>query len=63
MCIFEQKCINSNTTKVCFKKEDVPKEFKLIEINKYLEKHLRADSIFCYSKEEDQIKLPKDSLD
>ena len=40
-----------------FKKEDLPREFKLIEINKYLKKHLRADPIFYYSKEENHIKL------
>ena len=55
--------LNSNTTKVCLKKKDVPKGFKLIEINKYLEKHLRAGPIFYYSEEENQIKLSVDSLD
>ena len=40
-----------------FKKEDLPREIKLIEINKYLKKHLRADPIFYYSKEENHIKL------
>ena len=55
--------LNSNTTNVCLKKEDVPREFKLIKINKYLEKHLRADQIFYYSKEENQIKLSMESLD
>ena len=30
--------LNSDTIKACLKKEDVLKEFKLIEINKYLEK-------------------------
>lgn len=30
---------------------------KLIEINKYLKKHLRADTNFYYSKEENHIKL------
>ena len=55
--------LNSNTTKVCLKREDVPKEFTLIEINKYLEKHLRVDPIFYYSKEEHQIELSINSLD
>ena len=55
--------LNSNTTNVCLKKEDVPREFKLIKINKYLEKHIRADPIFYYSKEENQIKLSTESLD
>ena len=40
-----------------FKKEDLPREFKLIEINKYVKKNLRADPIFYYSKEENHIKL------
>ena len=54
--------LNSSKTKVCLKKEDVPKEFKLIEINKYLKRHLRVDLVFYYSKEENQIKLSVDYL-
>ena len=55
--------LDTGTIKVWLKKEDVLKEFKFIEINKYFEKHLRADPIFYYSKEENEIKLPIDSLD
>ena len=55
--------LSTDTVKVCLKKEDVLKEFKLIEINKYLEKHLRTDPIFYYSKEENEVKLSIDSLD
>ena len=55
--------LNTDTIKVCLKKEDVLKEFKLIEINKYLEKHLRANPIFHYAKEVNEIKLSIDSLD
>ena len=55
--------LNTDTIKVCLKKEDVLKEIKLIEINKYLEKHLRANAIFYYSKEENEIKLSIGSLD
>ena len=47
----------------CRRLRYVLKEFKLIEINKYFEKHLRVDLIFCYSKEEKEIKLSIDSLD
>ena len=47
---------------ICLKKEDLPKEFKLVDINKYLE-HLKADLIFYYSKEENEMKLSIDSLD
>ena len=55
--------LNTDTIKVCIKKEDVLREFKLIEMNKYLEKHLRADPIFYYSKEENEFKLSIDCLD
>ena len=55
--------LNPDTIKVCLKKGDELKEFKLIEINKYLEKHLKADWIFYYWKEENEIKLSIDSLD
>ena len=55
--------LNTDTIRICLEKEDVLTEFKLIEINKYLEKHLRADPIFYYSKEENEIKLSIDSLD
>ena len=55
--------LNSNAAKVCLKQEDLPKEFKLIEINKYLEKPLRANPISYYLKGENQIKLSVDSLD
>ena len=54
--------LNTDTIKICLKKEDLPKEFKLVEINKYLE-HLKADLIFYYSKEENEMKLSIDSLD
>ena len=55
--------LNTDTIKICLKNEDVLKEFKLVETNKYLEKHLRADPSFYYSKEENEIKLSIDSLD
>ena len=48
--------LNQCVRKVCLKPEDVRKEFKLEEIDKYLEKHhLKADQIFYYSKEEKKI--------
>ena len=40
------------------KKEDLPREFKLVEINKYLE-HLKADPIFYHSKSKKKIKSRK----
>ena len=58
-----RNALNSNKTMLCLKKEDLPNGFKLVEINKYLEKYLEADSIFYYSKEENEIKLSVDSLD
>lgn len=42
---------------------DLPKEFEIIKINKYLEKYLKADPIFYYSKEENRINLSIDWLD
>ena len=57
-----RNALNSDTIKLFLKKEDLPSEFKLIEINKYLEKYLKADPIFYYSKEENEIKLSTDSL-
>ena len=43
-------------------KGDLPSEFKLAEINKYME-HLKADPIFYYSKEKNEMKLYIHSLD
>ena len=54
--------LNTDTIKICLKKEDLLREFKLVEINKYLG-HLKVDPIFYYSKEENEIKLFIDSLD
>ena len=54
--------LNTDTIKICLKKEDLPREFKLVELEKYLE-HLKADPIFYYSKEENEIKLSIGSLD
>ena len=42
------------TIKICLKK-DLPKEFELIKINKYLEKYVKADPMFYYPKEEKKI--------
>ena len=55
--------LNCESTKLCLEKEYVPKKFKLIEMNKYLEKYLKADPIFFYSKEENEIKSSIDSPD
>ena len=36
--------------KVCIKEKNLPKEFKLIEVDNYLEMYLRADPTFFNSK-------------
>ena len=43
--------------KVCLSERDVPKEFKLLEIDKYLKIFLKADPIFFYSKENNSINI------
>ena len=58
-----RNALNFDTIKLCLKKADLPREFKLVAIDKYFEKHLRADPIFYYSKEDNEIKLSIDSLD
>ena len=55
--------LNCDTIKLCLKKEDLPGEFELVEIKKYLEKYLRTDPILYHSKEENQVKLSIGSLD
>ena len=35
--------LNNNTTKVCLKKKNLPKEFKLIKLDSYLQKYVKAD--------------------
>lgn len=55
--------LNCETMKVCLRKGDLPKEFNFLEIYKFLEKYLKADAIFYFSKEENEIKLSIDSLD
>ena len=50
--------LNTDTIKICLKKEDLPREFKLVEINKYLE-HLQVDPIFYHSKSKKKIKSRK----
>ena len=43
-----RNALNSDTIKLRLKKEDLPSEFKLVEINKCLEKYLKADPIFYF---------------
>ena len=38
--------LNFNTMKVCLSEKDVPKEFELLEIEKYHEMYLKADPFF-----------------
>ena len=53
--------LNSSTIKVCVETNDLPKDFNLIEINKCFEMYLKADPIFYYSKENNQIQMSIDS--
>ena len=48
--------------KVCLSERDVPKEFKLLEIDKYLKIFLKADPIFLYSKENNSINISIDVI-
>ena len=48
--------------KVCLSERDVPKEFKLLEIDKYLKIFLKADPIFFYSKEDNSINISIDVI-
>ena len=48
--------------KVCLSERDVPKEFKLLEIDKYLKIFLKADPIFFYSKENNSINISIDVI-
>ena len=44
-------------------KKDLPDEFELIKMDHYLEKYLKTDSIFLFSKEDSKIKISIDSPD
>ena len=54
--------LNFNTMKVCLSERDVPKEFKLLETDKYLKMCLKADSIFFYLKENNRINIYIDAF-
>ena len=45
-CAKFQPDLNVSTIKICIRKEDVPKDYKVWEIDKYLEMVLKADLIF-----------------
>ena len=47
-----RNALNFDTLNLFLKKEDLPREFKLVEIDKHFGKHIRADPIFYYSKED-----------
>ena len=55
--------LNFNTMKVCLSERYVPKEFKLLEIDKYLKMCLKADPIFFYLKENNSINIYIDAID
>ena len=55
--------LNSSTINVRAEANDLPVDFNLIEIDKYLEMYLRVDPIFYYSKQNNQIQMSIDSPD
>ena len=54
---------NFNTIKICIRKEDVPKDFKIWEIDNYLEMVLKAGLIFFYSPQKNCILISIDAVD
>ena len=62
-CVNLSNSLNVETIKMCLKKEDLPGNSELININKYLGKCVRADPIFYYSMEQNKIYFSLDSLD
>ena len=59
-CVNLRSSLNLETIKICMKKEDSLNEFVLIGVNKYLERYIKADPIFLYSKEESKINFSID---
>ena len=55
--------LNFNTMKVCLSERDVSKEFKLLDLEKYLEMCLKANPTFFYSKENNSINIFIDAID
>ena len=55
--------LNNDTIKVCLRKENILKEFKLIKIHNYLEKFINADPHFFFTEEDNEIKATLDSPD
>ena len=49
--------------KICIRKEDVPKDFKIWEIDNYLQMILKADLIFFYSPQKIHILISIDAVD
>ena len=54
-CVNLRSSLNSETIKICIKKEDLPDEFVPIGINKNLERYIKAHLIFFYSNEKGKI--------
>ena len=55
--------LNFNKMKVCLNEKDVPKEFELLEIDKYLEMCLKTDPFFFYAKEKNRVNIYTDTVD
>ena len=55
--------LSNETIKVCLRKENIPKEFKLIQIDNYLQKYINGDPHFFFSEEDNEIKAMPDSPD
>ena len=47
--------LNSETIKICIKKEDLPDEFVPNVINKYLERNTKADPIFFIQRKKAKL--------
>ena len=62
-CSSHEMNLNFSAMKICVAKKDLPKEMKLMEINKYLEMCLKADPLFFYCEETNKIKISIDGLD
>ena len=62
-CAKFQHNLNFNLIKICIRKEDVPKDFKIWKIDKFLEMILWADPIFFYLPQKNCILISIDAVD
>lgn len=58
-----QHDLNFNTIKICIRKEDIPKDFKIWQIDSYLEIILKTDPMFIYSPQKSHILISIDAVD